>query len=128
MLTLRFKPPRIYYDDGGLSTPRLYRVDGDARTEVPLTMTTLMDGNVLLAPVSAPEVGTKLTLEAEPGCFAPGSLRADYVVTSAVAVPAALGTLQATLKRGLLRGGAPGLAGPYTLVVRVGRPRADHAP
>lgn len=99
LFTLRFKPPRIYNEDGGLSTPRLYRVDGDARTEVPLTITTLMDGNVLLAPVSAPEVGTRLTLEAELGCFAPGSLRADYVVTGAVPVPKEMGTLQATLGR-----------------------------
>jgi hypothetical protein len=99
LLTLRFKPPRNYYEDGGLSTPRLYRVDGGARTELALTHTALSDGNVLLSPVSPPEVGTRLTLETEQGCSAPGLVRADYVVTSAVAVPAELGSLQATLGR-----------------------------
>jgi len=87
--------------DGGTSLPRLYRLEGPARVEVPVRVESSSSEAVWFAPEAPLPVGTQLVLEA-PSCR-DAPLRGEYTITASAPIPGELGTLQATLHRDALR-------------------------
>jgi len=103
-LSLRFRPARAVRValDAGVVVPHLYRVENQNNTEVPLTMTTLANGDILLEPATPPAVGSKLVFAADNPCHPERSLSANFVVTAATPEPTTMdmGKLQVALGRG----------------------------
>ena len=88
--------------DAGVVLPRLYRLDGDLRSEVPLALSPLTTPFSAreLAPMGALAPGTKLLLESgAPSCDPTATLAANFTVTESAPAPLALGTLRVTLGR-----------------------------
>jgi hypothetical protein len=82
--------------DGGVAAPRLYRVSGDARVEVPFDL----EAGLKVRPREILPAGTTLVLEADaPTCLPSGALHAEYTLTSPQAVPTVLGPLTASVMR-----------------------------
>jgi hypothetical protein len=109
-LEFTFRPDREQYDqnDAGRPTPHLYRIEGDARSEIPLELTALAGypPSFTVKPASALPAGSKLVLEADaPTCRPEARLEATFTVTEAAPAPTSLGTLKFALQRGLLEVG-----------------------
>lgn len=96
-------------DDAGVPMPRLSRLDGDVRTEVPFTLTRVVDVSVSyevtfeLKPSVELAPSTKLLLELEgPSCEPTKKLEARFTIVDAAQTPAALGALRVAQRRARL--------------------------
>lgn len=83
-------------------TPHLYRVDGDTRTELPIT-TEEVNGLVHVKPQQAVAADSTLVFEYDETCgfpTAPGVVSTSFQVGPAAAPPSAIGNLRAEIKQG----------------------------
>ncbi|MET0283233.1 MAG: hypothetical protein ABW352_02140 [Polyangiales bacterium] len=106
MVRLLFTPGVTDAVDAGAPEPRLYRLQGDARVDVPFTRTPAGPRGMWLEPAEPIAAGTTLVVEADaPTCsgIATVPLQRAYAVSEALPVPTSLGSLGVTYSRGTLQ-------------------------
>jgi hypothetical protein len=97
-------PPLDLSDDASVALPRMYRLEGTTKVNVPYELELDAAHGIWLTPTTEQPLGTQLVVETDaPGCGPDAPLRATYSITEKrPTLPTQLGTLTATTNRALI--------------------------